>query len=263
MQTLGIDLASQDENTASCRIEWVGQNATVFEPRLPRSNAELSEEMQACDVCAIDAPFGWPESFVAAVAGYASTGAWPHRWPDGARLRELRFRLTDEFVGARTRLPLSVSSERIAVCAFRCAALLDRASDGPMDRTGRGIACEAYPAGALRAWGCDSRGYKGREGAQRRSELLSALESRIGGGLSFGGRARELCLETDHGFDAFVCALVARATACGLTWRPPANGVARERIRREGWIQLPVEGSLGRLVTARAARGASLPSLAR
>jgi hypothetical protein len=65
------------------------------------------------------------------------------------------------------------------------------------------------------------------------------------------GRAR--CVASDHLLDALVAALVTRTTALGLTERPPPQLV--EQARREGWIHVPVSGSLQRLATdARDAR---------
>ena len=51
--------------------------------------------------------------------------------------------------------PLSVSSDRIAICAMRCAELLvELAGDGQLERTGGGLVAEVYPAAALRQVEC-------------------------------------------------------------------------------------------------------------
>ena len=50
----------------------------------------------------------------------------------------------------------------------------------------------------------------------------------------------------DNAFDALVAALVARAAAIGETIKIPKKHL--EVARREGWIALPTEGSLDRLV---------------
>src|SRR5215831_17281551 len=63
--------------------------------------------------------------------------------------RELTMRRTDVFVRDKLRLvPLSVSADRIAHVALRCAVLLAKldASGRPVDRTGAGAVVEVYPA---------------------------------------------------------------------------------------------------------------------
>jgi hypothetical protein len=61
--------------------------------------------------------------------------------------------------------PLSVSADRIAHAAFRCAGLLARlaALGEPVDRAGSGVVVEVYPAAALRRLGLTHRGYKSRD----------------------------------------------------------------------------------------------------
>jgi predicted nuclease with RNAse H fold len=91
----------------------------------------------------IDAPFGWPDAAVEATATWASGG----RWPEVSK-NDLRYRLTDQCVRETTGLPpLSVSSDRIAVTAWRCARLLDalRTNGRPVDRTGTDDIFEVYP----------------------------------------------------------------------------------------------------------------------
>jgi hypothetical protein len=59
-------------------------------------------------------------------------------------------------------VPLSVSADRIAHVALRCAVLLAEldASGRPVDRSGSGHVVEVYPAASLRRWGLDHPGYK-------------------------------------------------------------------------------------------------------
>ena len=68
---------------------------------------------------------------------------------------------------------MSVSSDLIAVPAWRCMGLLDRL--GVNDRAGGDGAFEVYPAAALCAWGLRSRGYKGPKAGERRSALVDDL----------------------------------------------------------------------------------------
>ena len=65
---------------------------------------------------------------------------------------------------------------------------------------------------------------------------------------------RESLVASDHTIDALLAALVARAIAIGETVAPSAEQL--EVARREGWIHVPREGSLARLV-AGAARPAA------
>jgi hypothetical protein len=64
---------------------------------------------------------------------------------------------------------------------------------------------------------------------------LAARCGRLGGAAA---AALEGC--DDHGLDAFVCALVARAALAGLTTGPARGQV--DVARREGWIHVPTAG---------------------
>jgi Protein of unknown function (DUF429) len=71
-------------------------------------------------------------------------------------LLNLTMRRIDIFVHEQLRLtPLSVSADRIAHVAFRCAVLLAKldAADAPVDRSGSGPVAEVYPAASLHSWG--------------------------------------------------------------------------------------------------------------
>jgi hypothetical protein len=73
-------------------------------------------------------------------------------------LLNLTMRRTDVFVHEQLRLtPLSVSADRIAHVAFRCAVLLAKldAADAPVDRSRSGPVAEVYPAASLHSWSLD------------------------------------------------------------------------------------------------------------
>ena len=73
----------------------------------------------------IDAPFGWPSEFIEAINAYHAAGTWEPLSGDRLRLRE-----TDRAVRDETGItPLSVSTDKIAIVAMRCAKLL--AADWP------------------------------------------------------------------------------------------------------------------------------------
>lgn len=250
--SVGIDLASQNAKTAVCAIEWDDGGAVAHEPVFGAPGEEIGWLVAAARPATwvgIDAPFGWPQDAVEALAAWAGGGRWP-----GAEKNDLRFRVTDRFVHEATgRWPLSVSSDRIAVAAWRCARLLDalRPAGRPLDRTGADGVFEVYPGAALSRWGFDRAGYKtsgnarAKEGQREaRARLVAALADRAPW-LDLSA-AEEACVRSDDALDALIASLVARAAGRRLTTPPPAGG-DRDRIEREGWIHLPEPGALERL----------------
>jgi hypothetical protein len=193
--------------------------------------------------------FGWPESMVAAIHSYVTAGSWP-----APPKREFRYRATDLHVHDRLLAeadvklwPLSPSTDRIALTAWRLAGLREAActrSHVRFDRAGGDQVVEAYPAVALVLWGLPRERYKADPKA--REELLAAIEAEAPW-LDWEPGAREACVESDDALDAVLCALVARAAGLGLTEPPPPERLGSARA--EGWIHLPRRGSLGELLT--------------
>jgi hypothetical protein len=107
-------------------------------------------------------------------------------------------------------------------------------------RTGLGKFVEVYPAGALRRWGLTASGYKGANRASL-ATLLGKLCAELPE-LRLSTSDYEVCSAVDDAFDALVASLVARAAVLGLTDGPPDS--LRSRAEQEGWIHLPVRGSL-------------------
>jgi predicted nuclease with RNAse H fold len=238
MRVLGIDLAARPKKTDACLLHWSNGE---FQVELHRvcDDAKLIQLARGCEKVAIDAPFGWPNEFVDALVAHRATEAWPA--PDGESPEVFRaslsFRATDRVV-MHTRRPLSVSTEKLGVTAMRCAHLLHRWK--VRDRTGRGRFVEVYPAGALVRWGLEGSGYKGAQ-----NEALGKLLGRLCKALpalKLDSNTRKMCATSDDAFDALVASLVARAAALGLTDGPPRQ--VRDRAAQEGWIHLPVRGSL-------------------
>jgi predicted nuclease with RNAse H fold len=252
--SVGIDLASQNKKTAVCVIEWSGSAARAQRPRIGvdqpcDDTVWLVEAARAATYVGIDAPFGWPDPLVEAVSAWHADEGWPEAEPD-----DLRFRATDKRVIEVTGMrPLSVSSDRIAVVAWRCARILNelRSEDRSIDRAGGGSVYEVYPAAALRCWGLMTTGYKNRGGVARRRDQQEARESllsqlqRSAAWLDLSD-AWGASVESDDALDALIAALVARAAAQRLTIGPSQEGL--DLARREGWIHLPREKSLERLV---------------
>ena len=248
MLTVGIDLSASERNTALAELEWSEGRARVGEPSLGLADPELLELLTYAEWTGIDAPFGWPESMVAALHSYSLEGSWP-----APEKRAFRYRRADLWVHDRVLSeveehlwPLSPSTDRISLAAWRLAGLREAAASRShvrFDRAGGDGVVEVYPAAALLLWGLPRAGYKAE--AEAREELLASLEA-AAPWLVWEPGAREACLESDDALDAVLCALIARAAALGLTERPPA--AERELARVEGWIHLPHKGGLGELV---------------
>jgi hypothetical protein len=165
--TLGLDLASQAKNTALCVIEWSADGAEVVallrgvdgggtplhDKLIVSVMRGLWGGLPAPTKVAIDAPLGWPVDFVRAVRD-------PGSWPIGldADRKRLQRRATDYWVHDRAaKLPLSVTTDRIAYAAMRAAGVLahyERTFDESLDRSGvAGLVCETYPDPAIRGLG--------------------------------------------------------------------------------------------------------------
>jgi hypothetical protein len=269
--TLGIDLASQPKKTGFCAIRW-GEPAPQL-IRLDRGAVEgtgLNDKFLATTIrgrldlgfdgatatkVAIDAPFGWPDPFVKALQVNQNGGSWPLGIDEPRAPFERRE--TDRFIKEKTgKNPLSVSTDRIAYPAMRCAVILgDVASAlGPkaVARDGSGLVCEVYPDPALRYWTKGERAslaaretYKGPAAAKRRSQLASIIASRVE--LDDPDRLLRRCSGEDDFLDALVCALVARAAELNLTLLP-LNRKSAQLARREGWVHHP-DSPLGELAS--------------
>jgi hypothetical protein len=255
VRTLGIDLSAQPKKTAACSIAW-GDTVEVEELVVGCDDDALLDRMGDAAWIGIDAPFGWPVEFVETVGAWAAGQAWPTSFTT----QQLSFRETDRAVLA-TRRPLSVSTDRIGICAMRCArvltALAERRGTAAIDRTGADQVVEVYPGAALPVWSgeaadlrLDPGGYKGTkpEQAAKREELVEALE-RGASWLRLEPAHRALCLKNDDALDAVLCALIARAAQRGLTV-PPEGELQSARAPVEGWIHLPRAGTLASLAEA-------------
>lgn len=193
MRTLGIDLAAQPRKTAVCEVDWREDGSVqVGSPAVGLDDPALLAAIHTANAVRIDAPFGWPRAFLEHLPRYASDGLWPPKpegdpreWIDGLRYRE-----TDRFVRtwAKEQLgfrlsPLSVSSDRIAYCAWRCAGLLHQHAQRmgtEVDRLGdNNKVFEVYPSAALAAWGLDYKGYKPGSSGSQKSKNAEACRDRI------------------------------------------------------------------------------------
>ncbi len=234
--TLGVDLAAQPENTAYCLIEWVKSKARIIELHCGADDAVLLKMFGRADKIGIDAPFGWPTAFAAAVYAHQRRNVWP-----AVSTASLRYRTTDHIVRERIkRWPLSVSSDLIGVTAIRAARLLSET--GRIDRSGCGRFVEVYPAAALHIWGFPSTGYKKKSGEEKRRVVTRRLMSTTKPWLDWPIDVKRACEKSDDALDAVVAALVARAAATNRIEPIPQKHMTA--AKREGWIALPRDGSL-------------------
>jgi len=236
--TLGVDLASQDIKTAVCTIRWFDHRAEVRHLKSGVDNHTIVDLMAEADATGIDAPFGWPARFLAAIAAWNSDGRWAEPW-DADTVRLLRLRETDRWIQSQTRKwPLSVSADSIAVCAMRAAALLSAATAGgpEMDRLD-GPYFEVYPGAALIAWNLAGESVRYKKDRDARAKLMEALAP-TDGWLELSDEVRGSCIHSDHALDALLAGLVARAAATGRTHAPPKD-LDVATVVREGWIHLP------------------------
>jgi len=244
VRTLGVDLAAATKKTAVAVLEWAGGAARLEYLALDVGDQEIVELFGRSAMTGIDCPVGWPDAFLPFIAGHLNFDAHPvldHDGIEGRRL--LAYRDTDRFVTGQTGLiPLSVSADRLAHPAMRCAVIQAKISldHGPQPRDGSGGLAEVYPAASLKSWGLLARGYKGPGGAetQRLALLLEGL-AQAAPWLDLAGHEDQLA-GSDDMFDALIASLTARAVALGRTMRPDGNQA--KAARTEGWIHLPTGG---------------------
>ena len=241
MKTLGVDLAAATKKTAVAVIEWSGGAAKLVHLALDVDDQGIVDLFGTCDMAGVDCPVGWPDALVPFLTGHAAFDAGPVLAHDGiAGRRLLAYRDTDRFVTACTGLiPLSVSADRLAHPAMRCAVIQVKiaALHGPQARDGSGRLAEVYPAASLKIWGLNGRGYKGRgiPEAERLGVLLDALRNQAPW-LDLAGYGDKLA-GSDDLFDAVVASLTARAVARRRTLLPGETQAAAALT--EGWIHLP------------------------
>jgi len=255
-RTLGIDLASQPNETGACLIDWTSRPAHVIDlGTAPFDDGRLLDLMsdRAVTKVGVDAPFGWPLAFIDAIATYRDRAEWLDM-----EANEMRFRATDLRVAQETgQTPLSVAMSDLAWPAMRCARLFSALTptEGQLDRSGAGRFVEVYPAAALRRWGLvtgtKDASYKGSKPGrhERRVELLAGIRGQLDGAVDVPDDFAKACEADDDNLDAFISALVARSVDVAGCSDPVPLGLRWSAIR-EGWIHLPTEDSLGRLTGA-------------
>jgi len=239
MLTVGVDLAAEPERTAVARIEWSSGRARICDVICGADDGMILAAIAEAQKAGIDCPLGWPDDFVAFVAGHqAGHVTVPGDLTGREWRRQLTMRLTDRVVHADTGLtPLSVAADRIGHVALRCAGLLAQLArrGQAVDRCGSGTVVEVYPAASLKRWGLPYRGYKRPGDTQRLGYLVDQL---LAAAPWLDGRGSEsLCRRSHDATDAVVAALTARAASQNLTSPPTAR--QEPAARTEGWIAVP------------------------
>ena len=237
MITAGVDLAAKPERTAIAIVRWTDSRAVLEDVAYSADDDAILQVVQRADKTGIDCPFGWPAAFVGFVASHhASHVSVPSDGP-GSR-RNLTMRRTDLFVHERLHLtPLSVSADRIAHVALRCAVLLAKLEDtgSPVDRSGSGPVAEVYPAASLRSWGLNHRGYKQKINTDALGQLTDYLLQEA---QWLDCTRYEQAMRRSHDiFDAVIAAMTARAAARGQTIPPTWDD--RTAAASECWIVVP------------------------
>ena len=97
----------------------------------------------------------------------------------------------------------------------------------PWTRADRGLLVEAFPAGQLRAWDLEHKGYAASDPSSRRDSILEAVSRRI----EIPDPLRRCCRSNADALDAVVCLFAARAVVHELT-KPEDPAAAA----CEGWI---------------------------
>jgi predicted nuclease with RNAse H fold len=250
VKTLGIDLAAEPRKTGVAWVEWTDGEARVVGLQVGASDNDLVEAMSIATKTGIDCPLGWPREFVAFITRHQDDHVVVESGVPADWRRRLSYRVTD--LNVKATVPgiqgLSVSSDRIGVTTMRCAALLSQlaAAGHTVVRTGNGPVAEVYPAASLARWGFNHKGYKGKNGRSRRSELVDELLLEAPW-LCLDGH-EESCRGSDDALDAVLAAMTARAAAVGLT--EPIPPEALFAAETEGWIALPKMDTLPKLATA-------------
>ena len=239
MLIAGLDLAAEPKGTALAVIDWAIGSAALADLQLGVTDSQILAGLETYEKLGIDCALGWPIEFVnfmnrnLAVAD----GLADQAFDGGIEMRRrLAYRETDRHVRAVTgRWPLSVSTDRLAMTAIRCAGLLSQmqVAQVAVDRAGTGRVVEIYPGASLRLWGFSTAGYRASE--QIRSGLVRELKVKAPwlDLAEFEG----LMVESCDAFDSVIAALAARSAHLGFFEGPSQSQL--EQARREGWVALP------------------------
>ena len=235
MRTAGVDLATQPRKTGLAVLKWSEGGATAELVTVGATDDVIVDVCLSTDRVGIDAPFGWPESFVAFLDSHRCDALASFSYAETSP--SLALRETDRYVARTFSVrPLSVSTDRIGLTAIRGSVIQARLREAgqPVFRDGSGRVVEVYPAVALKQWGLAGGSYKGAH-----ASALPALLDRLLAAAPWldMGEFADVCRTSDDAFDAVVSAMVARAHALGQWHRPSDDSTGLAAL--EGWIVVP------------------------
>lgn len=243
---LGVDWATEAKKRAAVELVSTPRSLTLASVRTPFTDAEAASALTDAGlaVMAVDTPFGWPSAFTSFVSKWSATRG--HPTPSST---DFSFRRTDLVVRAETgKQPLSVSSDRIALCTRSWASVVH--AKQATDRVDVGQAptrpiIEVYPGASLvvfaRRYELELEHYKKdwaiRRTLVRRVASLFGVEGPNELIASLAGTGNDDSDPTD----AFIAALTAVAyleRLAGWDVRRPRD---EELIaaQTEGWIYFP------------------------
>ena len=220
-------------------IEWADTRAAVRDVSCRADDDAIMSVIEEADKTGIDCPFGWPDAFVRFVAAHHCGQAdIPGSGISAGWQQELTMRRTDAFVHDKLGItPLSVSADKLARVAFRCAILLARLGTAgrSVDRSGVGPVVEVYPRASLQSWDLYRPSHRQAAKTQILGCLVTDLRAKAPW-LDFGAHEQILRLSRDA-FDAVIAAMTARAAARHQTFLPGRGDLAAALA--EGWIAIP------------------------
>ena len=236
---IGIDCATQPQKTGLALGTWDGTAVSLRTVTLGHKKEPLAHTIanwlpaNQPALLAIDAPLGWPADLGNQLATHQAGDSLAV--PPNTLFR----RETDRHIWRRTgKLPLDVGADRIARTAHAALALLTDLRQ----ITGQSIplawqpnklppisAIEVYPAGTLKMLFALARvpSYKGREGGNGRSTILTQLKNQITLPAETG-----LMHQNDDALDAALCVLAGADFLRG--WAEPPQNLTQ--AQKEGWI---------------------------
>ena len=244
MLIAGLDLAAEPKGTALAVLDWSQNRVNLLNLAVGLDDQIVVEAAPNFDKVGIDCALGWPVEFSSFLKAYSRANISGQTFDGGIDWRrKLAHRETDREVRRITgRWPLSVSTDRLGMTALRCAGLLSKlqSSGVPIDRSGRGLVVEVYPAASMRIWGLKIDGY--RNSVETREALVGQLRA-AAPWLELGG-FETLMVNSYDAFDSVIAALAAGSAALGQSTAAPSGKLEQAQI--EGWLALPT-GSLAAL----------------
>jgi len=237
MLIAGLDLAAEPKGTALAVFEWSQNRVNLLSLQVGVDDETVVAAAANFAKLGIDCALGWPSEFANFVKAYSSASLEGQAFDGGIDWRrKLAYRETDREVHRLTgRWPLSVSTDRLGMTALRCAGLLSKLQQSGLhiDRSGRGLVVEVYPAASMRIWGLKIDGY--RNSAETREALVEQLGV-AAPWLELAG-FEALMVQSCDAFDAVIAALAAGSAALGQSTAAPEDKLQKAQI--EGWLALP------------------------